>query len=228
MTTDGNAIYSLNNILLQFETVQIQQLASSIALEATGRFALPYERIVRHRKMNRNGFESVWNFDVNIACPSLKYVMIVFNSAANFNRQTKKINTAFNPTKVDITLDGVPSKVYSQGMLPRHFFEEAYQVLSGSNREISAEANQILCEAGCSLIFTPYYFNGNSMPLIKDCRIVADGHIHSGGMELRNSGDGLQIAVTRTSSSGVIEVLIFVAIDVIAKFDGGRLDGVSW
>ena len=91
--------------------------------------------------MNRNGFESVRNFDVNIACQSLKYVMIVCTSAANFNRQTEKTNPAFNPTKVGVNLDGVPSKIYSQGMLPRHFFEEAYRVLSGSNREVSVEAN---------------------------------------------------------------------------------------
>ena len=44
---------------------------------------------------------------------------------------------------------------------------------------------------------------------------MADAHIHGGGMELRNSGDGLQNAVPRTSSSGV-------------KFDGGQLEGATW
>ena len=90
----------------------------------------------------------------------------------------RKTNPFFNPSRVDITLDGVPSKIHSQSMLPRHFFEEAYRVLSGSNREISADANQLLNETGFFLNFTRIeYYAGSRQPLVIDCRTVADGHI---------------------------------------------------
>ena len=108
--------------------------------------------------------------------------MIMCPSAVSFNRLTEKTLVVFNfSTIVDITLDGVSSKIYSQVMFPRHFFDEAYRVLSGSNREVSAEANQILSEAGCSLIFTPNEdYAGSRTPLVIDCRTVADGHIRGG------------------------------------------------
>ena len=142
-------------------------------------------------------------------------------STVPFNRQTEKTIAVFKPTKVDITLDGVPLKNYSQVMFPRHFFDEAYRVLSGSNREVSAEANQILSEAECSLIFTPNdYYAGTRTLLIIDCRIVEDGHIHSGEMELNNSGDRLQISVLRTATSRSINVVLFVVMD------DGQLEGV--
>ena len=60
--------------------------------------------------------------------------------------------SVFNPTKVDITSDAFLSKLFSQDMFPR-LFEEAYRVLAGNNREVSVEGNQILSEAGYSLIF---------------------------------------------------------------------------
>ena len=102
--------------------------------------------------------------------------------------------------------------------LPRHFFEEAYRVLSGSNREVSSEPNQILSEAGCSLIFTPNeYYGGGRTPLVIDCRTVADGHIHGGGMELSYSVNELQTLITRTSTSGTIDVAVFVVLDAIAN-----------
>ena len=66
-------------------------------------------------------------------------------------------------------------------------------MLSGKNREVPAEANQILSEAGCSLIFTPNeYYAGSWTPLFIDCRTVADGHIHGGRTEFRNSGMGFK------------------------------------
>ena len=128
-------------------------------MEATGRFALLFKQTIRHHRVNHDATQTNWIFDVNIACQSLKYVMIMCPSTTPFGRQTEKTIALFNPTKADSTLDGVPSKTYSQGMFPRHFFDEVYRVLSGSNREVSAEVNQILSKAGFSLIFSPneYY-----------------------------------------------------------------------
>ena len=59
-----------------------------------------------------------------------------------------------------------------------------------------------------------------------DYRTVSDGHIRGGSLEMHNSGDGLQISVTRTAGTGTVDV--FIVMDAIAKFDGGKLEGVSW
>ena len=60
--------------------------------------------------------------------------------------------------------------------------------------ERSVKANQILNEAGCSLIFTPNeYYAGSRTALFIECQNVAEGHNHGGGMEPRNSGDRVQI-----------------------------------
>ena len=50
----GKPNYELNNIALQFKTVRSCKLASSIAMEATGKIVLLFERIVRHRRVNHN------------------------------------------------------------------------------------------------------------------------------------------------------------------------------
>ena len=71
-------------------------------------------------------------------------------------------------------------------------------MLSGSNKKVSAEANQIVNEAGCSLIFRDNkYYARSQIHLVVDYRTAPDGYIHGRGMELRNSGDALQISVCR-------------------------------
>ena len=104
-----------------------RKLATSIALEAIGNYALAFERIVRHRRVNCDTTQTYYIFHVNIACQSLRYALIVYPSSVAFSRQTEKTLAVFNPTKVYITLEGVPLKIYSHGMFPSHFFEEAYQ-----------------------------------------------------------------------------------------------------
>ena len=76
--------------------------------------------------MYRDATQTNWIFDVNNACQSLKYIMIKCPSTVPLSRQTEKTIAVFNPTKVDITLGGVPSKIYLQSMFPGHFFDEAY------------------------------------------------------------------------------------------------------
>ena len=53
----------------------------------------------------------------------------MFPSSMAFSRQTGKTLATFNPTKVDITFDGVPSEIYLQAMFSRHFFNYAYILL---------------------------------------------------------------------------------------------------
>ena len=66
------------------------------------------------------------------------------------------------------------------------------------------------------------------MPLIIDCRTVAEDIYLLVEWSLEILAMSFQIVVTCTSSSGVIEVLAFVVMGVIAKFNGGRLEGFSW
>ena len=80
-------------------------------------------------------------------------------------------------------------------------------------------------------IFGANEYQANSRThLVMDCQTVSDGHIHGGGgggMELRNSGGGPQISVTRTPGCGTMDAAAFIVMDAIAKFDGGCLESAS-
>ena len=72
-------------------------------------------------------------------------------------------------------------------MFPENFFEDSYRLLFDSNREISAEKNQILTNAGCSkIIGANEYYAGSRTLLVIDCRAVTDGYIHGRGVGLCN------------------------------------------
>ena len=69
--TGAGFSYCLNNKELELAAVCCARLVADIALSSKGRFALAYEKIIRHRQMQLNGGQKSWLFDVNSTCVSL-------------------------------------------------------------------------------------------------------------------------------------------------------------
>ena len=127
--------YSLSNTILQLETVR------------SCKFALPFERIVRHRRMNRGTTQTNLIINVHSAHQSLKHVLIMCSSSTE--KKGEETLVVFNTTKVDITLKKVMSTLVGLNTtsalntatrtkgsfenlftryVSRHFFEEAYLI----------------------------------------------------------------------------------------------------
>ena len=112
--TNSDATYTISNISLEFDTVINASLASQIRTEYM-KSSILYDRILRARIIPLNNSSTSFSVDINSPPKSLKGVLLIFTkerSATKFVRNTKEF---FNPkiTKVEMTVEGVPTELYA-------------------------------------------------------------------------------------------------------------------
>ena len=124
-TTNPDATYSTSNISLEFDTITNASLASQIRTEYM-KSSILYDRIRRARIIQLNDSDTSFSIDINSPSKSFKGVLLIFTkerSAIKFTRDTEEF---FNLkiTKVEITVEEVPNKLYAQNMEYRHQYDE--------------------------------------------------------------------------------------------------------
>ena len=112
-SSDVDASYTIKNICLEFDTVSDTELARQIGQQTNGKMAILYDRILRHRKITKNKSDTLWNINLNVPARSMKGILMLFEDPERTNTED-----FYNPkiTKVEMTIEGVPNQLYSQGM----------------------------------------------------------------------------------------------------------------
>ena len=113
---DPNASYTMENISLEYDMVTQPELARMIHNQYSSRLAILYDRVLRHRKITANKSDTLWNINLNVLARSMKGILMLFEDpAVAFQRNTEAF---YNPKikKVEVTIEGIPNQLYSQGM----------------------------------------------------------------------------------------------------------------
>ena len=92
----------------------------------------------------------------------------------------------FNPdiTEVKMIVNGIPNKVYSQGMKTKDMWEEVIGRFDRENSEMNATDLNA----------------GDKFGLFIDFRSIRDNDLHGSGLKLMNTKEGIQLAVNRKAS----------------------------
>ena len=123
--SNPDASYTISNISLEFDTVTNASLVGQIRTEYMKSSVL-YDRILRARIIPLNDSSTSFSMDINSPSKSLKGVLLIFTkerSATKFNQDTEEFFNS-KTTKVKVTVEGVPSKLYAQNMEYRHQYNE--------------------------------------------------------------------------------------------------------
>ena len=78
-----DAKYKITDISLEYEITTQPNLARSIRSEYQ-HTALLYDRILRHRKIIVNKSDTVWNWEFNTPCKSLKGILALFEEEGSY------------------------------------------------------------------------------------------------------------------------------------------------
>ncbi|KAI0226473.1 hypothetical protein LSAT2_022989 [Lamellibrachia satsuma] len=73
----------------------------------SGRLAILYDRVLRHRKITKDKSDTLWNINLNVPARSMKGIMNLFEDPAAGGAPWARYTEAFyNPqiTKVEITI----------------------------------------------------------------------------------------------------------------------------
>ena len=128
--SDSAAKYSIGGISLEFDVVTQPDLARMVRNQYTGRVAILYDRVLRHRKINKDKSDTLWNMNLNVPARSMKGILMLFEDPlGDIARDTEAF---YNPkiTKVEVTIEGIPNQLYSQGMRAYQQWDEASKALT--------------------------------------------------------------------------------------------------
>ena len=176
--TDTDAIYTISNISLEFDTIINASLASQIRTDYM-KSSILYDRILRACIIPLNNSNSSFSIDINSPSKVSKGVLLIFTierSATKFTRDTEEF---FNPkiTKVEVTMEGVPTELYAQDKEYRHQYDEIVKhSAEGQLKEAGAIQKDLQLH---NVNIASYYTNKYALWL--DFGTIDDNRLHGSG-----------------------------------------------
>ena len=223
-STDASASYVIKNICLEFDMVSDTELVRQIRQQYEGKMTILYDRILRHRKITKNKSDTLWNINLNVPARSMKGILLLFEDPERTS--TEKY---YNPKieKVEMTIEGVPNQLYSQGMRAYQQWDEInrfFALTSKRNKETDMIAKDLyFTNASLTKYLTDNY------ALWLDLRTTDDNTLHGSGRRVENASEGITIQIAKEAESDeVINVYLFVIQDAQINFEDGRFKEVLY
>ena len=208
-------VYKLENIQLEYEVIRSESLAAETLSTYRSGKEFAYDLVMRERVVPiTRGSDTRLNLLVNPQRRSLKGILLLFINP--FVSGAKNTEEFFNPdiTKVKVTVNGVPNRVYNEGISGSDMWQELTRHFKPQERP-----NMTLTK----------YLTENKFGLWIDLRSMVDTTMHGNGQWLVNAQDGVQLEIERTASgSGTTDCYIFTVADSQMNIMGQQLESVQY
>ena len=223
-SSDADAKYVITNICLEFDQVTDTELARQIRTQYDGRMTIFYDRILRHRKITKKKLDTLWNINLNVPAKSMKGILMLFEDPDRTSTEDY-----FNPniTKVEMTIEGVPNQLYSQGMKSYQQWDEVnkyFALTSKRNEETDIVAKDLYLT---TVTIGKYLTNNYALWL--DLRSTDDNTLHGSGRKVENASEGITIQITKEQGADEpINLYLYVVQDAQINFEDGRFKDVRY
>ena len=197
--------YELKDIELEYEVIRSKTLADEAASTYSSGKEFAYDLVMRERvvPITRDS-DTHLTIRVNPQRRSLKGLLLLFINP--YTAGARDSEHYFNPdiTKVKVTVNGVPSRVYNEGISGKDMWNELTRHFKPHN---GGSPNMTLTK----------YLTANKFGLWIDLRSMADTTMHGNGQRMVNTQDGVQLEIDRKASgSGTTNCHIFTISDSAA------------
>ena len=223
-SSDVDASYTIKNICLEFDTVSDTELARQIGQQTNGKMVILYDRILRHRKITKNKSDTLWNINLNVPARSMKGLLMLFEDPERTNT-----DHFYNPkiTKVEMTIEGVPNQLYSQGMKAYQQWDEINKFFALTSKR-DKETDKFAKDLKFSDTTLEKYLT-KRFALWLDLRTTDDNSLHGSGRRIENASEGITIQITKEAGADEpINVYLFVIQDAQINFEDGRFKEVNY
>ena len=221
-STDSASTYNIKNICLEFDMVSDTELVRQIRQQYDGKMTFLYDRILRHRKIAKNKSDTLWNINLNVPARSMKGILMIFEDPERTSTET-----FYNPKieKVEMTIEGVPNQLYSQGMRAYQQWDEINKFFALTSKR-DKETDKIAKELYFTNITLEKYLTDNYW---LDLRTVDDNTLHGSGRRVENASEGITIQITKEQEADeLINVYLYVIQDAQINFEDGRFKEVLY
>lgn len=229
---DADATYTLNNLTLEYETVNHEGLAQEMHNRLKASYPAHFTDKQRFRREVLDLTFPTWTVMLNIPRRSTTAVVLLFVDPTNDGCFARNPESFVNPKimRADVTIEGSPNQLYAQGIKPYQHWGEAMRVFGsanlsyggGRNSEIGATSNELNTSSTTlsSFLMSRYAF-------VVDLRSTDDDALHGSGRKLGSGSVGMSIEIQRTpSASGRAVLYHYVLSDKQLNFHDGRLEQV--
>ena len=130
--------YELTNIELEYEIICSRDLADRALSNYENMKRFMYEHVTHQKTISiTRGTDSIINESIHAPRRSMKGLLLLFYEP--YVEGARDSGKTFSPdiTEVKVTVNGIPTKVYSQGMKTRDMREEVYTVYRKFRKENS-------------------------------------------------------------------------------------------
>ena len=209
--------YKLENIELEYEVIRSKTLADEATSSYNSGKEFAYDLVMRERVVPiTRGSDTHLTIRVNPQRRSLKGLLLLFINP--YNPGARDSEHYFNPdiTKVKVTVNGVPSRVYNEGISGKDMWNEI-------TRHFKPHSG------GWPNMTLTKYLAANKFGLWIDLRSMADTTMHGNGQRMVNTQDGVQLKIDRKASgSGTTNCHIFTISDAQMNIMGQQLESVTF
>ena len=211
-------VYKVENIQLEYETIRSKSLADEATSTYTNGKEFAYDLVMRDRVVPfQKGIDTRLNLRVNPQRRSLKGILLLF--IIPYTAGTRDSENYLNPdiTKVKVTVNGVPNRVYNEGISGTDMWREISRFLKPKPN--SGRPNMDLTK----------YLTGSKFGLFIDLRSMADTTLHGNGQRLVNTQDGVQLEIEQNASgSGQTNCHMFTISDSQMNITDRQLESVQY
>ena len=201
--------YTLENIKLEYETIENPKLAELATSEYFG-CSLDYEHVTQTIKQQWSKDETLVNLTINIPRKSMKAIVLLFKETGTITDSEKYVYP--NISKVKISVEGVPNVIYNQGMYKDKLFVEARRLFL-NKEEDDMEIDD---------------FYSKHFALVVDMRTFNDGTVVGSGKKLVSTQSGILLEITKEATTKDVMCYVFVVSDALVTFENKTMKDIEY
>ena len=223
-STDADSSYTIKNICLEFDMVSDLELARQIRQQYSNKMVILYDRILRHRRITKNKADTLWNININVPARSMKGILMLFEDP-----ERESTEHFYNPKieKVEMTIEGVPNQLYSQGMRAYQQWDEINKYFALTSKR-NKETDQVAKDLNFTDTHIGKYLTTN-YALWLDLRTTDDNTLHGSGREIQNASEGITIQITKKQEADEkLNIYLYIIQDAQINFEDGRFKDVRY
>ena len=199
--------YTLENLELEYETIENQSVADEISnMYSTGR-SLSYQHVTLMRTSNWGKDLTIVNEKINLPRKSMAAIVLLFTKQTRANSEEYVYP---NIDEVKITIEGVPSSIFSQDLPKSRFFEEARRFFCPTDEFMSIQK-----------------FFKDGFTLVVDLRSNEDD-VTGNGKEIVNTQSGVLLEIKKKATTENVVCNLSVVSDALVNFVNRDLQSIQY
>ena len=191
--TKGN--YKLTDLHLEYEVIESEDLAREVRDKYMVGRSLGYDYTTLLKTLSWDKDSTRQVIDVNIPRKSLKAIVLLFSKAGEDDSEYYPFP---NLTNVNVTVEGIPNDLYSDGLKKRDMYAEAKRFFDNG--------------LDTSFVSLEKLYN-NKFACVVDFRTVDDKKVSGSGRKLIGTQVGLLLEIEKEATTANLSCHVFVVAD---------------